>query len=309
MSQHHRIVSLIPSATEIVHALGGGSWLVGRSHECDYPAEVVSLPACSSAKFDVHGNSREIDDRVKATLLSATSVYEVDTRLLNQLEPTVILTQTMCELCAVSLKDVQAAVCELVSSQPLVLPLESNSLSDLWRDILKVGAALNLESRSANLVLKLRTCLESMSHRALELPGERPTVACIEWIEPLMAAGNWIPELVSLTGGQNLFGIAGQHSPWMSWADLRAADPDVIVIMPCGFDIPRTLTEMHWLTDRPEWSELQAVRTGRVAITDGNQYFNRPGPRLLESAEILAEIFYPAEFDYGHRGVGWVPAI
>ncbi len=306
MTENPRIVSLIASATEIVHALECDEWLVGRSHECDYPQSVLALPACSSAKFDVHGDSRQIDERVKATLLSATSVYNVDAQLLNQLAPSVILTQTQCEVCAVSLKDVQAAVCDLVSSQPVVVALEPNSLEDVWEDIRRVGRALNLAERTQTLIARLQQSLQTLSQRCQSISGPRPTIACIEWIEPLMAAGNWVPELVSLVGGDNLFGVAGEHSPWMTWDELTAADPDVIAIMPCGFDIPRSQSEMHWLTNRPAWRQLSAVRSGRVYVTDGNQYFNRPGPRLVESAEILAEILYPGQFDFGHHGAGWV---
>lgn len=306
MTTPPRVVSLIASATEIVHALGVDSWLVGRSHECDYPASVLSLPACSSAKFDVHGDSRQIDERVKATLLSATSVYNVDTGLLNELAPTVILTQSQCEVCAVSLKDVQAAVCDVVTSQPQVVSLEPNSLSDVWDDIRRVGRALDLSDRAERLIGELQQRLERISQRCCAIAGPRPSIACIEWIEPLMAAGNWVPELVELVGGRNLFGIAGRHSPWMTWEELAAADPDVIAILPCGFDIPRSRSEMHWLVERPEWATLSAVHNGRVYVTDGNQYFNRPGPRLAESAEIFAELLYPDACDFGHKGAGWV---
>jgi len=301
-----RIVSLIASATEIVHALGCTDWLVGRSHECDYPLEILNRPACSSAKFDVHGNSREIDDRVKATLLNATSVYNVDTSLLNELAPTVILTQSQCEVCAVSLKDVIAAVCDVVRSQPKIVSLEPNALADIWQDIRRVGLALGVESRAEQLIEQSQLRLLRIADQCRQPPVRPPRIACIEWLEPLMAAGNWVPELVSVVGAHNLFGVAGQHSPWMTWEELVAADPDVIAVMPCGFDISRSQSEMHWLTDRPEWPALSAVKSGQVYITDGNQYFNRPGPRVVESTEILAELCYPGQFDYGHAGTGWV---
>ncbi|MDZ4685794.1 MAG: cobalamin-binding protein [Planctomycetaceae bacterium] len=302
----HRIVSLIASATEMVHALGCGDWLVGRSHECDYPADVVRLPACSAAKFDVHGDSREIDDRVKSVLLSATSVYNVDAALLDQLQPSVILTQTQCEVCAVSLKDVEAAVSQTVSSRPQVVALEPNCLADVWADLRRVGAALGVSDRAERLIAGSQSRLAALRERCASFGPMRPRVACIEWLEPLMAGGNWMPELVDLVGGDNLFGEPGQHSPWMTWDALVAADPDAIVILPCGFDIPRSQSEMHWLTDRPEWPTLSAVQNGRVYVTDGNQYFNRPGPRVVESAEILAEVLYPGRVDYGHEGTGWV---
>lgn len=306
MSASTRIVSLIASGTEIIHALGLDAFLVGRSHECDYPPWVERLPACSSAKFDVHGDSRQIDERVKQTLLTAASVYNINVTQLNELAPTLIVTQSQCEVCAVSLKDVQAAVCDLVSSHPRIVSLEPNELADVWRDIERVGDAAGCGNEARSLVIHLQQRLAAIVERCAALPQPRPTIACVEWIEPLMAAGNWVPELVATVGAHNLFGEAGKHSPWMTWEALVAADPDVIAIMPCGFDIARSQGEMHWLTERAEWSQLSAVRSSRVYVTDGNQYFNRPGPRLVESAEILADLCYPGAVDYGHEGVGWV---
>jgi iron complex transport system substrate-binding protein len=301
----HRIVTLIASATEIVAALGFERQLVGRSHECDYPASVLSLPACSEPKIDVHGSSREIDDRVKAVVKDGLSVYRVHADVLGRLKPTVIVTQTQCEVCAVSLKDVEAAVCELVDSRPAIVSLEPMSLSDVWEDIRRVGTAIGAIPQASRLSEELRERLERIEKRAKSLKP-RPTIACIEWIDPLMAAGNWVPELVEIAGGVSLFGTAGAHSPWMTFEQLLARDPDVIAIMPCGFDIQRTRTEIPALTNRPGWESLSAVRNGRVFLTDGNQYFNRPGPRLVESAEILAEILHPGTFDFGHERTGWV---
>lgn len=302
----HRIVSLIPSATEIVCALGFEEQLVGRSHECDYPRGILDLPACSSARIDVRGSSRQIDDRVKSMLQEAASIYAVDAELLDRLEPTLIVTQTQCEVCAVSLKDVEAAVCELVRSQPKIVSLEPNSLHDVWNDIRRVAAALDVPERGEALIDELNARLVEVARRTMGQTSRRPTIACIEWIDPLMAAGNWVPELVELAGGKNLFGEAGKHSPWMTWDELVAADPDLIAVMPCGFDIPRTESEMAPLTDRPEWKRLKAVRENRVYLTDGNQYFNRPGPRLAESAEILAEILHSELVDFRHEGTGWI---
>lgn len=301
----HRIVSLIASATEIVAALGREDQLVGRSHECDYPPSVERLPACSEAKLDVNGSSREIDDRVKSILRDAVSVYRVFPEKLEELQPSVVITQTQCEVCAVSLKDVETAVCEMVATQPKIVPLEPNRLSDVWRDIRAVAAAIETPDRGEELVEQSKRRLQDLQKKTSKLTA-RPTIACIEWIDPLMAAGNWVPELVEIAGGTNLFGEAGKHSPWMTWEQLLAADPDVIAVLPCGFDIPRTRGEMNVLTDRPDWSQLSAVRNGRVYLTDGNQYFNRPGPRLVESAEILAEILHPEHFHFGHSGVGWI---
>jgi iron complex transport system substrate-binding protein len=327
-----RIISLIASATEIVYALGCGDWLVGRSHECDFPPEVTTLPVCSAARIDVHADSREIDRQVKSALADKGGVYRLESAQLEDLRPTVVLTQQQCEVCAVSLADVESAVCEFHGDRPQVVSLQPNSLSDVWEDFRRVGEALGVAERAEALIEHCRARLDALRSPGNAFPGsltfsaemrrdpgigapipmgrpglpQRPRVACLEWIEPLMAAGNWVPELVEIAGGVNLFGLAGQHSPWMTWAELVNADPDIIVLMPCGFDIPRTAAELHWLTDRPEWPTLAAVRNHRVYVTDGNQYFNRPGPRLMESAEILAEIFYPGQVNYGHRDAGWI---
>ena len=302
----HRIVSLIASATEIVAALGFEDQLVGRSHECDYPPSVERLPACSEARLDVKASSREIDDAVKAVLRDALSVYRVDAELLDRLEPTHIVTQTQCEVCAVSLRDVEEAVCRMVRSRPQIVSLAPNNLADVWGDIRTVAGALGALERGELLVANLQQRLDSLAEQVSTV-AERPAIACLEWIDPLMAAGNWVPELVQLAGGRNVFGQAGKHSPYMTWDELVARDPDVIALMPCGFDIPRTRQELAALTTRPDWPRLRAVRNGRVYVTDGNQYFNRPGPRLVESAEILAELLHPGRFDLGHEGRGWEP--
>ena len=301
----HRIVSLIASATEIVCALGFEEDLVGRSHECDYPLAVKRLPVCTSPKFNVEGTSYEIDQRVKAILQDALSVYRVDATLLDELRPTHIITQSQCEVCAVSLKDVEQAVCELTSSNPAIVSLEPNALVDVWADIKRVGQALGAADRAEALVDRLQSGMSDISGKA-GLAAYRPTVACVEWIDPLMAGGNWMPELIEMAGGVNLFGEAGRHSPWMTWEELASSDPDIILVTPCGFDIDRTLEEMSLLTSKPGWSTLKAVRSGRVIVADGNQYFNRPGPRLFESLEILAEVFHPDAFAFGHENRGWV---
>jgi iron complex transport system substrate-binding protein len=299
-----RVASLIASSTEIVCALGCRDQLVGRSHECDFPVDVRALPVLTEPKFQVDGSSAQIDERVKEILRSALSVYRVKPELLDQVRPDVILTQEQCEVCAVSTKDVEEAVCQLVSSRPRIVALEPNGLDDVWRDVRKVAEALHVVDRGEALIASLQARMQAVSERVAGRP--RPTIACIEWIEPLMSAGNWMPTLCDLAGGTSLFGEAGKHSPWMTFAELRARDPDVIVVLPCGFDIPRTLQEMPLLAAQPGWRSLRAVQHGRVAVADGNQYFNRPGPRLAESVEILGEILHPDTIDHGHRGRGWV---
>ncbi len=299
-----RIVSLIASATEIVHALGLGPQQVGRSHECDFPDEVRALPVCTTPSFQITGNSAEIDRRVKERVANALSVYEVFPAVLERLQPTHIVTQTQCRVCAVSLDDVERALMGSISSRPKLVALEPNALSDIWSDIHRVAADCGVASKGAEVVEILRARMEEISTRARGA-GSRPRVACIEWHEPLMAAGNWVPELVEQANGENLFGKAGLHSPWMSWDELVAADPDVIVSMPCGFDLDRTRQEMYWIAQRPGWSKLRAVENGEVYLADGNQYMNRPGPRIVESLQILAEILHPDVFESKLEGLGW----
>ena len=299
-----RIVSLIASATEIVHALGMGEFMVARSHECDFPSSVLSLPVCTSPKFAISGNSREIDTLVKKTLQTALSVYEVDEELLEQLQPSLIITQSQCDVCAVSLRDVEAALSRRITCQPEIVSLQPNALADIWNDIRRVASALDIPVTGEQLIEKLSQRLNAIAVRTVGSP-RRPTVASLEWIEPLMAGGNWVPELVEMAGGANLFGVAGKHSPWLNWNELCQCDPDCLIVMPCGFDLDRTEAEMYWLAERAEWRALRAVNNGQVYLTDGNQYFNRPGPRVVESLQILAEILHPEIFPPQFEGRGW----
>ncbi len=282
-----RIASFIASATEIIHSLGLTDSLVGRSHECDFPPGIEHLPCCTRPRIEVTGSSLEIDRQVKASLTNALSIYEVLDDVLEQLQPTHILTQTQCEVCAVSLKDVERSVAMRLASRPKIVSLQPNCLADIWDDIRRVAGSLDMSQRGDRLTGELQTRMREISAGATTT---RPTVACIEWLSPLMAAGNWVPELVEMAGGVNLFGAAGKHSPWMTWEELVASDPDIIIAMPCGFDEARTRAEMYWITERPEYAGLKAARTGQVHPVDGNQYFNRPGPRVVESLEILTRI-------------------
>ncbi len=216
----NRIVSLLPSSTEIVCALGCGDRLVGRSHECDYPPGVAHLPVCTAPKFDPDGTSYQIDQRVKAILQEAASVYRVDADLLEELAPDWLVTQSQCEVCAVSLKEVEEAACQLLRSRPSILALEPNSLADVWGDIERVAAALEVEDRGRALVTQLQDRLDKTGARTRNC-GPRPNIACIEWFDPLMAAANWIPELVEVAGGRNLFAAPGEHSSWLSWEPWR----------------------------------------------------------------------------------------
>jgi iron complex transport system substrate-binding protein len=297
-------VTLLPSATEIVCALGFEDQIVGRSHECDYPPAVKRLPPLTEPKFKPEGTSAEIDERVKTIVRDALSVYRVDAAKLRELRPDVIVTQSQCEVCAVSEADVESAVSQWTGERPRIVSLAPYSLDDVFADMQRVAEGLDGMDRGATLVHSLQTRCASIAAKAAELKT-RPTVACVEWIEPMMAAGNWMPELVAMAGGTNLFGSAGEHSPWMKFDQLAAADPDVIVIAPCGFAIPRTMEELPELQKDPRWARLKAVRGATVFVADGNQYFNRPGPRIVESVEILAELIHPEAFRFDHEGSGW----
>ncbi len=302
----HRILSLIASSTEILCALGFEDQLVGRSHECDFPASVASLPVCTEAKLDARRPSAQIDRDVRDILERALSVYRVDPDALRELQPTCIVTQTQCEVCAVSLRDVEESLRSWVGGHPQIVALQAADLQGVFADVRRIADALGSPERGARLEARLRNRMKEIETRAGSI-GARPRVGCVEWIEPLMASGNWMPQLVEMAGGENLFGTPGRHAPDLRWEALRDADPDVIVVRPCGFDLERTREEMPALARQPGWESLRAVRAGRVALCDGNAYFNRPGPRLLESLEILAEILHPDVFDFGHRSRGWQP--
>ena len=299
-----RIVSLLPSASEIVCALGFGDYLVGRSHECDYPEAVGALPVCSRPRIRVDTSSAEIDRSVKAIVSKGLSVYEIDEEVLRELAPDFIVTQTQCEVCAVSERDVQDAVSNWLDGRGEIVSLNPNRLDDVWADMRRVAAALGDPGKGEAVVAGLRERMSDLAARTQNL-DRRPTVAVVEWIEPLMAAGNWMPELVAMAGGTNLFGETGAHSPWMTFEALRESDPDVIVVTPCGFDLRRTRDEMPPLSAHDGWQSLRAVREGRVYLTDGHHFFNRPGPRLVESLEILSEVLHPQAIEPRHRGDGW----
>lgn len=302
-----RIVSLLPSATEIVCELGFRDALVARSHECDFPPGVDALPIASESKFHPTGTSRQIHNNVTEILRNALSVYRVDEEVLRRVEPTHIVTQTQCEVCAVSAKDVEDAVCRVLPTRPKIVALEPNSLNDVLLDFQRVADALDVPERGRELVARTTARMWAVAERAKTLP--RPRVATIEWIDPPMAAGNWMPTLIEMAGGENLLGKAGEHSPWMTLEQLAASRPEVVIVMPCGFSMQRADDELPTLARQPGWAGLPAVKSDRVYVTDGHQYFNRPGPRLAESLEILAEILHPDAFSFGHHGAGWRVAL
>ncbi|MEQ1832208.1 MAG: cobalamin-binding protein [Candidatus Eisenbacteria bacterium] len=297
-----RVVTLLASGTEIVCALDCGDRLVGRSHECDHPAWVLKLPSVTAARIDAGRPSGEIDRSVRALVSQALSVYTVDSERLAALEPDLLVTQVQCEVCAVSLADVEEAVRAALPSRPAIVSMKPDSLADVWVDMRAIASALGVPERG---VQRLRGLAERTQGRT------RPRVACIEWIDPLMVAGNWTPELLALAGADDVLGKAGRHAGVIEFEQLAAADPDLIWVTPCGFGLERTRSEMAVLAAHPGWNALRAVREGQVFLGDGNALFNRPGPRVVEAAECLAEAMHPGAFRFGHEHDGWerwVPA-
>ena len=300
-----RVISLLASGTEIVYALGFGDALAGRSHECDYPPEVMDLPQVSRPGFPVSGASADVDLAVKDRLRKALSIYEVDEDLLRELEPDVLITQTQCRVCAVSPEDLQRSIEDWSESGTRLVALEPHRLEDIWEDIRKVARALDAEAEGESLVSALQGRLEALEEWT-GARGSRPSVVTVEWIDPLMTAGNWMPQIIEIAGGRSLMGEVGEHSPWMSWEELAKADPEVLLISPCGFSVRRTLEEVHLLSSDDRWAELRAVRGNRVYVADGNAYFHRPGPRIVESAELLAEILHGESGTGRYEGSGWI---
>lgn len=300
-----RVVSLIASATEILHGLGAGETQVARSHECDWPESVLALPAVTAARFDTSGSSRQIDERVKRLVADGLAVYEVDAQALRRLAPDVILTQDQCEVCAVSLADVERAICAWTERPARIVSLKPHTMADVYGDIGAIAAAIGMPETGARLIETMQQRLAEVSAAVVDRP--RPRLAFIEWIEPPMSGGHWMPELIEAAGGIDLLGTSGTNSPWITWRAVAEADPDAILVAPCGYDVPRTAQEMEVLASNATWQALRAVREGRVYVADGNAFFNRPGPRLVDSVEILAEILHGDAADHGHQRAGhWV---
>jgi iron complex transport system substrate-binding protein len=299
-----RIVSLLPSCTEIVCALGCAERLVGRSHECDFPPEIQSVPVCTAPRMDPSASSSEINSQIKSLLERALSVYEIDTARLRELRPDVILTQAQCEVCAVSLADLEKALPQTLARHAKIVSVAPLRLADIWSDIQTIADALGVTETGRSVLAQLKNRVVDVILKTCMIK-KRPSVACVEWFDPLMAAGNWVPEMVELAGGHDVLGQPGHHSAWLEWEKLAQADPDVIVLMPCGFGLERTGREAAVLQNQPGWRKLRAVKSNHVFVTDGNYYFNRPGPRAVESIEILAEILQPRLFSFGHENKGW----
>ncbi|MDX1642088.1 MAG: cobalamin-binding protein [Balneolaceae bacterium] len=299
-----RIVSLLPSATEIIYELGLQKNLVGRSHECENPPSVKSLPAVTDSSVKNTGKSSEIDQNIKSLLENGLSIFKVKPEVLSELNPDIIFTQDHCEVCAISLDDVKSAVARYCSKNTKVVSLSPANLSEVFKSLHTIGEALDAEQKANELAEELRTRLDIIRNTVIGEPVKR--VVCIEWIKPLITGGNWIPELLEIAGGEYLLSEPGKHSPWIEWRDIVNEDPDTILVMPCGYTIEQTLEEIHLLTKNINWNGLKAVQNDEVYILDGNRYFNRPGPGLFESTRILGEILHPDLFKPVHHKDGWI---
>jgi iron complex transport system substrate-binding protein len=291
----HRVASLLPAATEIVCAVGAEADLVGISHECDFPDAVRGLPALTRARVHPVGTSRAIDREVRQVLQDALAVYEIELARLEAARPDVIVTQDLCDVCAVSFDDVCAAVAKLVDRSIRIVNLHPTRFGDVWSDIERVAEALGRAAEGGEVIRRLQARASEIAARSAAR-GARPRVVSIEWIEPVMIGGMWMPELIEMAGGEPLVTRPGEHAPTLAMDALRGLSPDVVVVSPCGFPRDRTLEELHELRGALPWESWPAVRAGRVYVADGNAYFNRPGPRIVESLEILAACLHPDAF-------------
>ncbi|MCU4751015.1 cobalamin-binding protein [Halobacteria archaeon AArc-curdl1] len=289
-----RIVTTLPSATEIVAALGLEP--VGVSHECDYPPQVRNIPSITRSRIDADASSEDIDAQVLEAA-AEDGVYDIDVETLDALEPELVVTQGMCDVCAVDEVVIERAL-EGIAAEPTVLTTDPHTVNDVLEDVKRVGRAAGVESRAETVVTGLEARLETVREQTVDIPSaERPRVAIFDWTEPAMIAGHWTAELVSWAGGSYGLADVGERSRPREWEEIVAYDPEIIVIAPCGFDLEQTARNCSDLTGRDGWSELSAVREGRVWALDGNHYCNRPGPRLVDTCEVLAQIIQPDRFD------------
>jgi iron complex transport system substrate-binding protein len=289
-----RIVSLLPSATEVVCALGAGGELVGVSHECDHPPEVAGLPALTSSRLPAGGTSGQVDRSVRDLLRAALAIYDLDVDRLAALDPDVVVTQDLCEVCAVSYGAVCDAMDRLAGREVRVVSLHPRRLGDIWGDVRRVAAAIGREAAGEALLGGLAERLRRVERRVAG--AGRPGVVSVEWLDPVMLGGTWMPELIEVAGGRPLGVAAGEQAPTMDRQRLRSLAPEVVVVKPCGYPVERTLAELDLLPKVLPWETWPAVAAGRVYLADGNAYFNRSGPRIVDSAELLAACLHPGRF-------------
>jgi iron complex transport system substrate-binding protein len=298
-----RVVSLLASGTEIVCGLDAGETLVGRSHECDNPAWVQSLPACTRPAFDVDVSSGEIDAEVRRRLAAHEPLYHVDTALIERLQPDVLITQVHCHVCAVTPSDIERDGCDLFASQ--VVALSAGSIEGIFEGIGSIARAVGRAEAGHKLVARIKESIQSV--RASVVHRAPPTLIMLEWTDPIFAMGNWGPELVDAANGKLLLGEKGQFSRAIPWEAVRGADPDFLIVAPCGFTLERSVQEIPILEALPGWFEMKAVKGGRVVFADGNKYFNRSGTTIVETTQILAEILHGRPVAQPWRGTAWLP--
>jgi iron complex transport system substrate-binding protein len=280
-----RIVSLVPHATELLFALGLGGDVVAVTHECDHPAPALELPKVTKDRLAPGLSAAEIDAAVRASVAGENTIYELDTELLRELEPDLIVTQELCPVCAVSYDEVVKEA-ELIESCPKVIALDPKTIGETMGDIRTIAAATGARDAALDLVARQRARIDRV--RVAVKDADRPTVAAIEWFDPVFIAGHWTPQLIELAGGVDVLGFPGEHSEQMTWEAVAAAQPDVVVCMPCGYDAPRSLAEAHQFSD-----QLRSVGARRVVAVDAAAYFSRPGPRLVDGLELLAHVLHP----------------
>lgn len=296
----------MPGLTELVYALGLEDQLVGRSHECDFPQSITDRPVLTSSNYP-HSDeldNRQIHNSITNLLQHALSIYKVDDEKLIDLNPDIILTQDHCEVCAVSTSDLTEAVRTSLGPDTEIVSSSPSDLKTVFNSFIDIADSLGVRKRGELLVKNIRLRFDEIRHKVKNL--QRPNVVAIEWIDPLMTGGNWMPELIEIAGGMPHLATAGEHSPWIDWEKVEACNPDVLLIVPCGYSIEKTRSEMKTLMNRKSWMELKAVQGNRVYMLDGSHYFNRPGPRIMGSTEILAEIFHPDLFRGQSDRNGWV---
>lgn len=290
-----RICTFLPSATEIVYLLGLGDSLYGVSHECDFPSDAVGKPKVVRSRFDPDTlSSGEIDTLVTAMMMRGENIYEVDVDTLTEAQPELVITQQLCEVCAVSFEDVQQAV-QRLDSPPDVLSLDPHGIDDVLDDILRVGAHTGRNSPAHHAVFNLRARIDVV-RRAVAGAENTPSVACIEWLDPVIAAGHWIPEMVEIAGGRDALVSPGSPSPRLEMDRLRDADPDILILMPCGMNVAQARAEFEALGNLNDWRGMSAVRNDRTYVVDSGALFSRSGPRLVDGVEIMARIVHPDLF-------------
>lgn len=299
-----RIVSLLPAATESLAELGLLRELVGRSHECNYPPQVLRLPALTLPRVDASKPSALIHADVATKVQQALSLYQIDVEQLKRLRPDYIVTQTLCSVCAITPEELKRALHQMVDSQPQLITYEATSFHGVLNDIQRLGDVFGKGSQAQKLVDKIKDEADRTAAKT-RTAGQRPNVLCLEWLDPLMVAGHWTPTLVELAGGVPILAKAGKPSVTVDWREVMKAEPDVIIVMPCGFNLTRTGQEAAMLFDIPQFRATKAFKNKQVYVTDGDAYFNRPGPRLLDSLLILAEILHPKLFGLRRLNYGW----